>query len=168
MAEKLDTRPDVRVARLAADAWGVLSLDELYACGLSDDAASDRVRSGRLHRLHRGVYAVGHASVTVEGRFLAAVKACGPRAVLSHRAAAALWGFMDWDHRHPEVTVVGSATSVHRGIRVHRTATLDRSTSSGATASRSPHRPAPSSTSPPPSATTRCAARRAERSRCNG
>jgi hypothetical protein len=70
--DKPDTRPDVRVARAAADQWGVLSLDELFACGLSRGAVSDRVLSGRLHAIHRGVYAVGHRNVPLEGRFLAA------------------------------------------------------------------------------------------------
>ena len=58
--------------------------------------------------IHRGVYAVGHANLPLEGRFLAAVKACGPGAVLSHMSAAALWGFMPWEERYPEVTVVGA------------------------------------------------------------
>src|SRR4249919_3056011 len=84
MPDKSDTRPDVLVARRAADAWGVVSLDELFACGLSRNAVSERVRGGRLHRIHCGVYAVGHENVPLEGRFLAAVKACGPSAVLSH------------------------------------------------------------------------------------
>ena len=56
----------------------------------------------------------------------AAVKACGPGAVLSHHAAAALHGLIPWDHRYPEVTVRGQNTRRHRGIRVHRTASLDR------------------------------------------
>jgi predicted transcriptional regulator of viral defense system len=122
---KLATRPDVLVARAAAEQWGVLSLDELFACGLSRKSVMIRVRNGRLHSLHRGVYAVGHANVPLEGRFLAAVKACRP-AVLSHFSAAALWGFLGWEERYPEVTVVGASRPVHRGIRVHRTTTLDR------------------------------------------
>jgi very-short-patch-repair endonuclease len=126
IADKPDTRPDLRVARAAADQWGVLSLDELFACGLSRDAVSDRALNGRLHPLHRGVYAVGHANVPLEGRFLAAVKACGHSAVLSHFSAAALWGFMRWEDRHPEVTVVGTAPRAHPGLRIHRTTTLDR------------------------------------------
>ena len=114
------------VARRAADAWGVLSLVELLACGLSRNAVMNRVRNGRLHRVHRGVYAVGHASLTLEGRFLAAVKACGPRAVLSHLAAAALWGFLSWDDRYPEVTVVGASRNVLPGLRIHRTRRMER------------------------------------------
>jgi very-short-patch-repair endonuclease len=124
--DKHDAHPDVLVARRAADAWGVLSLDELYACGLSRATVLIRVRNGRLHPLHRGVYAVGHASVPLEGRFLAAVKACGRGAVLSHHSAAALWGFVAWDGRYPEVTFTGASTRAHPGLRIHRTTTLDR------------------------------------------
>ena len=123
---KPDKSPDVLVARRAADAWGVLSLDELFACGLSRTEVRNRARNGRLHPLHRGVYAVGHTNLPLEGRFLAAVKACGPRAVLSHHSAAALWGFMQWDERYPEVTVLGTAQRAHRGLRIHRTTTLHR------------------------------------------
>lgn len=115
----------MRVARRAAAHWGVLSVDELRACGLSHDAISVRAGNGRLHRMYRGVYAVGHPRPPLEGCFLAAVKACGTGAVLSHVSAAALWGLVDWDHRSPEVTVAGSATRLHRGLRVHRTGVLD-------------------------------------------
>src|SRR5262245_27732400 len=90
--DKGDNRPDVRVARIAAHQWAVLSLDELRSCGLSRDAVETRVRNGHLHPLYRGVYAVGHAKLTREAACLAAVKACGPTAVLSHYSAAALYG----------------------------------------------------------------------------
>ncbi len=116
---------DVRVAGVAAEEWGVLSLDELRACGLSRDAVGVRVRNGRLHRKYVGVYAVGHAALPLEGRFLAAVKACGPGAVLSHFAAGAHHGFLDWDERWPEVTVTTAGTRSQRGLRVHRTRRLD-------------------------------------------
>ena len=49
----------------------MLSLAELEACGLSRNAVAMRVRHGRLHRLHRGAFAVGHASLPLEGRSLA-------------------------------------------------------------------------------------------------
>jgi Transcriptional regulator, AbiEi antitoxin/Protein of unknown function (DUF559) len=117
--------PDVRVAARAGSEWGVLSLEELHACGLSRNAVSVRVARGSLHRMHRGVYCVGHANPPLEGRFLAAVKACGPDAALSHFSAAALLGLLNWDGRYPEVTVVGAGTRVHHGIRVHRTYAFD-------------------------------------------
>jgi very-short-patch-repair endonuclease len=113
--------PDARVAALAGEEWGVLSLDELRGCGLSSKAVVVRVRKGWLHPIHRTVYAVGHANLSMHARFLAAVKACGPGAVLSHYAAAALWGFVRWDDRWPAVTLVGAGPRRHRGVRVHRT-----------------------------------------------
>ena len=103
----------------------MLSIAELRACGLNDKAVEVRVRNGRLHSVHRGVYAVGHRNLPLEGRFLAAVKACGPTAVLSYHSAAALWGFVPWEERHPEITVLGTAPHAHPGLRVHRTTRLD-------------------------------------------
>lgn len=118
--------PDAAVALRAAGEWGVLSLDELLECGLSRDAVQVRARNGWLHRMHRSVYAVGHPNPTTEGRFLGAVKACRPGAVLSHYSAAAHWGILEWDDRLPEVSVVGTAPCRHGGIRAHRTTVLDR------------------------------------------
>jgi very-short-patch-repair endonuclease len=123
-ADELDSQPDVRLAALAAERWGVVSLEDLHRCGLNRTAVAVRVRNGRLHPLHRGVYAVGHARPPLEGRFLAAVAACGPRAALSHFSAAALWGILEWDDRHPEVTVAASGTRARPGIRVHRSSML--------------------------------------------
>ncbi len=127
MANKSDNRADVEVARLAAEEWSVLSLEELLRCGLSPGRVQTRVHRGQLHRLHHGVYAVGCAKVSREGRFLAAVKACGPGAVLSHFSAAALWEMVEWDDRFPEVTVKDTTPRVHDGIRIHRTIYLDPS-----------------------------------------
>lgn len=115
----------MRVARLVADQWGVVSIGELRACGLSDDAVHIRVCAGHLHAIHRGVYAVGHPNPPVQGRLLAAVKACGAGAVLSHFAAGGHWGLVRWDGRRPEVTVVGTSARAHPAIRVHRTARLE-------------------------------------------
>ncbi len=124
-ATRSDLRPaDIQVAHLAAAQWGILSFDELVVCGLSAHAVGVRVRNGRLHPMHRGVYAVGHANPPVEGRFLAAVKACGGNALLSHYSAASLWGFVSWDDRHPEVTVAGATHRAHPGLRVHRATAL--------------------------------------------
>jgi very-short-patch-repair endonuclease len=49
------------------------------------------MEAGRLHRVHAGVYSVGHRVIPREGRWMAAVLASGPEAVLSHWSAAALW-----------------------------------------------------------------------------
>jgi hypothetical protein len=101
-----------------------LTTAELLGCGLTHKAIRTRSRRGYLHRLHRGVWAVGHPNPPTEGRLLAAVKACGRAAVLSHRAAAWLWGFLESFDGRPEVTIVGTGTRVRSGILVHRTSEL--------------------------------------------
>src|SRR3954453_21471501 len=84
-------RPEARLARRARGDHGVLTAAELLGCSLTHTGIHRRVRAGRLHRLYHGVYAVGHAALSREGHLLAAVKACGPGAVLSHHSAAELW-----------------------------------------------------------------------------
>jgi hypothetical protein len=81
------------LAELAERQYGVVSIRQLErTLGYSRNAIQRDVAAGRLHLLHRGVYAVGHRLVPVHGRCLAAVLACGPDALLSHRSAAWLWG----------------------------------------------------------------------------
>jgi hypothetical protein len=109
-------KPDNRVTLRAAQQWGVLSIAELRTCGLNDKAVWFRVRRGWLHPLHRGVYAVGHPNIPLNGRFLAATKACA--GVLSHYSAATLHGLVPWDHRLPEVTAPKARR--HPGITTHR------------------------------------------------
>ena len=103
----------------------MLSLGELRELGLSRQAVSVRAGNGRLHRLHHAVYAVGHPNAGFEGRMLAAVKACGPNAVLSHYSAAELWGFMDRTDRRPDVTIPQSERRSHAGIGVHQSTRLE-------------------------------------------
>lgn len=91
-APEVDHRP---LAGLAARQYGVVSIRQLVGpLGYSRSAVARATAAGRLHRLHRGVYAVGHADVSTHGRHLAAVLACGPRALLSHASAAWLWGLV--------------------------------------------------------------------------
>ena len=78
-----------------------------------------------MHRVHRGVYAVGHPVLTVNGRRMAAVLAAGPGAVLSHASAAALWDIRRTSATRIDVTVRSSAGRAKRpGLRIHRTPTL--------------------------------------------
>jgi very-short-patch-repair endonuclease len=86
---------DEAIAELAERQHGVVARSQLRALGLGRGAIAARLRTKRLHRMHRGVYAVGHRRVSRLGWWLAAVLACGPDAVLSHRCAAALWGILE-------------------------------------------------------------------------
>src|SRR4051794_30921827 len=97
--------PDVQMAQLAAEQWGVAAHRQLVGLGLTDRAIDRRLHSGRLHPLHRGVYAVGYARTTVRGEWMAAVLAGGEGALLSHWSAARLWGLVGGRLRPIHVTV---------------------------------------------------------------
>ena len=113
------------VARLATRQHGVVSRRQLLAIGLGRDAIRYRVKAGRLHTLHHGVYAVGHPLLLPCSRYMAAVLASGSKAVLSHWSAAALWGLRDAPSGDVEVTVLRSGGGQRpRGIRVHATRSL--------------------------------------------
>ena len=113
--------PDQRLARLAGRQYGVVSRAQLYEIGFDNPALERRIAAGRLHRLHRGVYAVGHTIVPPRGRWLAAVLSCGDGAVLSHRSAAALWGIRPNSTAKVDVTVSHTSGVRSRGaVIVHR------------------------------------------------
>ena len=94
-----------------------MALRQLRALGLTGSGVRKRVASGRLHRVHAGVYAVGHANLTGHGHWMAAVLACGQGAVLSYRSSAALHGVRP-DHR--SVIDVTSSRRSGRGRREER------------------------------------------------
>jgi very-short-patch-repair endonuclease len=99
---------------------GVVSRAQLLELGVSGKAIAHRLRNGRLHRVIRGVYAVGRPELTRHGRWMAAVLACGPGAVLSHGSAAALWQIRPEWRREIEITVPRGSRRTHSGIRVRR------------------------------------------------
>jgi very-short-patch-repair endonuclease len=114
-----------RLRRVAGRQWGAVSRRQLVALGFSARGIEEWVRTGRLLRLHRGVYAVGHDRLRIEGRWLAAVMACGPGAVLSHRDAAQLWELRQTGASTIDVTVPSQNGRIRRkGIRIHRSGRL--------------------------------------------
>src|SRR5918997_2481110 len=113
------------LAELARRQWGVVTRAQLAAAGMSDKGVTEWVQSGRLRRLHRGIYAFGHDRLRLEGRWLAAVMACGPGAVLSHRDAAQLWELRPSNSGLIDVTVPSRNGRIRRrGIRIHRSGRL--------------------------------------------
>jgi very-short-patch-repair endonuclease len=102
---ELRTRPfDELIAVLAERQHGVVARRQIVALGMGSRAIDHRVRCGRLHFVHRGVYAVGHRVLSQRGRWMAGVLACGTAAVLSHRSAAALWGIRPTSRAFIDVT----------------------------------------------------------------
>jgi hypothetical protein len=112
------------ISRLAERQHGVVSLPQLQFVGLSASAVRQRVAAGRLVRLHRGVYAVGHARLTQRGRWMAAVLAYGPQARLSHRSAGALHGIRPDNRPRIDVTLPSRSARPRPGIHAHRSTTL--------------------------------------------
>jgi very-short-patch-repair endonuclease len=116
---------DLVIARIAARQHGVVSAAQLRTAGMSRPVVSKRTKAGRLHRLHRGVYAVGHTRLTFEGRCMAAVLALGDGAAVSHHSAAALWRMVPPRGGPIHITVSGdNGRERRRGIAVHRSHSL--------------------------------------------
>ena len=134
--ERDKSRPDAAIARVAANQHGVITTEQLISAGLLSSGITDRLSAGRLHRIHRCVYAVGHRALSDRGRWMAAVLACGETAVLSHLSAGELWGIHRPVRRRsdaggnvevPDVHVTIPSTAGIRkrtGIVLHRCTTL--------------------------------------------
>lgn len=127
MREELDTR-DRALAQVAARQHGVVTSFQLHEVGIDKSATSRRLKLGRLHRIHRGVYAVGHRSSSLHGRFMAAVLACGPGAVLSHTSAVVLWELLKPLDGPVHISIPSTSGRSRRpGIHLHRSPSLNPS-----------------------------------------
>jgi very-short-patch-repair endonuclease len=93
MSDKVRTQGERDLAEVARRQHGVISARQLRDLGYATSTVSDAVRRGRLHRIHRGVYAVGHTALTWDAHCLAAVLA-RPGSVASHRTAAWIHGLL--------------------------------------------------------------------------
>jgi very-short-patch-repair endonuclease/predicted transcriptional regulator of viral defense system len=118
MGHKSTEHPiDARIAAIAARQHGLVTTGQLLELGLEGPAVAKRAKRGRLHRVHRGVYKVGYPGLTRNGRFMAAVLACGHGSALSHLSAAVLWGILA--DRGTTVHVTAETRRRVRGIAVH-------------------------------------------------
>jgi hypothetical protein len=127
-SRKRRTFTDARLACLAEEQHAVATGAHLRALGLSNEQIEYRLRVGRLHRVHQGVYAIGHPDITLHGRFLAAALAVGADGVLSHRSAAVLWGFAPttWAQDGTIDVAVPRRPRQREGLRIHSLTALDR------------------------------------------
>lgn len=105
---------------LATRQHGVVARRQLLALGLRPAAISRRIAAGHLHPVHLGVYAVGHRMLGVEGRYTAAVLACGRGAALGYSSAAVVWNLQRTDSGLPHVVVPVAGGRRRPGVRVHR------------------------------------------------
>jgi len=110
---------DHAIAAIADRQGGVIARTQLAGLDLSVSAIDRRVRAGRLHPLHRGVYSVGHRVIGADGRRWAAVLACGPGSVVSHASAATAWAIRMSASAIVDVTVHATGRMKRPGIRLH-------------------------------------------------
>jgi Transcriptional regulator, AbiEi antitoxin len=113
------------LAELAKRQHGVVSIRQLREClGYSQDSVEYACAQGRLHRLHHGVYAVGHTDLSAPAKCLAAVLGCGEGALLSHWSAAWLLGLMPATAPVPIHVTTPIPRKKRLGLLIHRSRTL--------------------------------------------
>ncbi len=114
------------MGRLAVRQHGVFTFEQWVRLGLSSDALQRRADAGRVHRIHKGVCSlVPPQLLSRDGRYMAAVLACGPGAALSFRSAGVLLRLIGSGAELIDVSVpTAGGRSRRRGIRIHRTTTL--------------------------------------------
>jgi very-short-patch-repair endonuclease len=122
--ERHEPPRDVGIAAVAKAQHGVVTLGQLQLAGLTASAVRNRVQTGRLHPIHRGVYAVGHDLLTSHGRVMAAVLAYGPAAVASHRAAAGIHRLRADNRAKVDISVPRGSVRQRQGIDAHASLTL--------------------------------------------
>jgi very-short-patch-repair endonuclease len=115
---------------LANGQFGVVSRAQLESTGVSDSAISRWVAARRLHRIHPGVYALGHGALSLSGRLWAALLYAGPDAVFSHTSAAWLWSLIDAEPRRIHITVPGRRHSL-QDVRIHHSRRVEAVDCSG-------------------------------------
>src|SRR3954453_20471974 len=110
---------DVVIARIASRQKGLVTHRQLRAAGIGRGAIELRLKTGRLHRVFRGVYLVGHDAMAPFARELAATLSYGPDALLSHSSGVALWQFLRKVPATIHVTVPGRPPGTQPGFSVH-------------------------------------------------
>jgi very-short-patch-repair endonuclease len=117
---------DAVIKDLGARNNRVVTWRALEAAEVSATVVGNRVATGRLYRLHHGVYLLDPPERASRTTLLtAAVEACGETAVLSHGPAAELWELLPVHNGYIEVTVVAHNAGDRPGIRRHRVPSLD-------------------------------------------
>jgi predicted transcriptional regulator of viral defense system len=119
-----------RLVALAESRGGVVTRAELRECGLSNATVARWIRAGRLHRIYRGVYALGHRALGITARLHAALLYAGPKAALSHTTASWLWGFWGTEPKRIHLSVATRLPSMP-DVCLHHPRTTDATTHNG-------------------------------------
>jgi very-short-patch-repair endonuclease len=98
---------------------------QLLGAGISRHTIDRKARTGDLHRVHRGIYLVGHRAQAPMAKEWAALLVCGDGALISHCSAAYMWSILPQGPSEVDVTLVGRRCRPKGGVRVHVTARID-------------------------------------------
>jgi hypothetical protein len=120
-----DQKPTLLAAAVAGQQWGVIGWRQLRDCGVGSSTAQRWRADAKLHIIHRGVYALGHSSIPIEGRLVAALLHAGRDAVLSHATAAWWWGLIAVGPTTIDVSTGAWARST-AGVAVHHRRRMER------------------------------------------
>lgn len=120
------SRADDVIAGLARPQHSVFSGAQATSRGVTRKMLRSRVGAGRLSAIDRDVFHITGTHVTWHAKVLALVLAAGDGAVVSHRSAAALWGFEGYPFGTPELTVPRGTRFRRDQTRVHESTDLDR------------------------------------------
>jgi hypothetical protein len=112
------------IRELAERQHGVVARWQLLEGGLGTRLNQDRAEAGLLIPVFQGVFALGHQRIGRQGRWMAAVLASGPGAVLSHGSAMDLWGMRGSRGPVEVLRRSGGVNRRRRGIRLHQTRAL--------------------------------------------
>jgi very-short-patch-repair endonuclease len=116
---------NLALQRLASEQHGILTRSQLLHAGVGPDTIKRWVSAGRLIQIHRGVYALAYIPPSPHARSMAAVLACGPGAVLSHRSAAKLWGLIPYTG---PIEITARTRRRRPGLIVHENKLSERDT----------------------------------------
>jgi very-short-patch-repair endonuclease len=110
------------VVEISSQQKGLVRRDQLLSIGIPRGTVDDWVIRGLLHVVYEGIYTVGQPLLLPKADVLAAVWACGPRSLLSHRSGAEQWEMIEPRTGFAiQVTVPGGRRLGPSGIYVHRT-----------------------------------------------
>jgi very-short-patch-repair endonuclease len=113
---------NLALQRLAAEQHGIITRAQLLNAGVGSKHIDRWLQTGRLIRIHQGVYALGHLPPSPHAKTMAAVLACGRAAVLSHRSAAQLYGLIRYSG---PIEITARTRRRRPGVIVHQSKLTD-------------------------------------------
>jgi predicted transcriptional regulator of viral defense system len=116
---------DQKLATVASSQYGVFTLPQALACGLSERTIERRTGRGVFVRLDPGLFAVGGSPSSWERDVMAAVLSVNERTAASHRTAAFLWGMTSRRPGRIEVVTTRHERALRQSFSIHESLDLE-------------------------------------------